>query len=570
MEDNFINLRKKAEESIPKKNAETPNFQNNDIKTIIQELEIHQVELQMQNEELAKTQKYLSKTKDKYFNLFEFAPVGYLRLEEEYNIIEINTTFTKIFGYPKQKILNKLFTDIVCSEFQDNFYLAYRKMLKEKSQQSIEIQIYKQDESRIWVKLELMSYDKGETCLVSLTDISNLKKSEKELLLAKEEAEKANKIKSEFLANMSHEIRTPLNSVIGFSELLLKEIQGTKQKNYLSNIITSGENLLNVINDILDFSKIEAGKVDISESPSNLTKIFQELKDTFQYKLDQKGLDCIMEIEENFPILWIDEGKLKQVLLNLIGNAIKFTEEGYIKVQLITIKQYTDNIDFQINVIDTGIGISKMGQERIFEAFSQELRHNTGKYGGTGLGLTICKRFVNLLGGEISLESELNKGSKFIIRFKNAKVWTNNDNFSQYDSEQVEVTKFIKSNILVVDDVNLNIELIENFLHETPIEIYKATSGRVALTILQEITPDLIIMDLKMPDMDGIETTNKIKEIESCKNIPIICFTAVGLPLVDNLSNFDSVLYKPITKKDLLTKLKYYIPHTRIFENTKK
>ena len=246
-----------------------------------------------------------------------------------------------------------------------------------------------------------------------------------QLLIAKEDAEEANKAKSRFLANMSHEIRTPMNAVIGFTDLLNTLITDKKQKLYLESVKSSSKNLLTLINDILDMSKIEAGKMELQYGPVNLKLLFTEIKQIFSLKINQKKLEFLIEVDNDLSeVLMLSEIRLRQVLFNLIGNSLKFTEKGYVKLSAKKINQdkNENKIDLLISVEDTGIGIPLEQQEKIFEAFMQKEGQNIRKYGGTGLGLTISKRLVEIMGGEITLQSEENKGSVFEFILKNVSI----------------------------------------------------------------------------------------------------------------------------------------------------
>lgn len=296
------------------------------------------------------------------------------------------------------------------------------------------------DKQKIWFSAAIAPIKGQDMVTFVARDITEQKQIQEKLkeqqreLIAKNialnqanlEAQLANKVKSEFLANISHEIRTPLNAVIGFSELLKDFITDFEAESYLDLIISSGENLLELMNDILDLSKIEAGQIQLDYKAINLRKLIEEILEIFVHKAQSKNLNLLTEIDENIPNQIIfDQVRLRQILFNVIGNAIKFTEKGYVKVsvKLANNENEISNIcELIINVEDTGIGIAPEDKERIFDVFSQSDGKNTRKYEGTGLGLTITKRLTEMLGGKITLQSELNQGSIFTFTFPNLKI----------------------------------------------------------------------------------------------------------------------------------------------------
>ncbi|MCP5495371.1 MAG: PAS domain-containing protein [Leptospiraceae bacterium] len=400
--------------------------------------------------------------------------------------------------------------------------------------------------------------------------------SNEALLKSKEEAENATRVKSEFLANMSHEIRTPMNSILGFTELLSDSIFGEKEKEYLSSIQYSGKVLLGIINDILDLSKIEGGKLILKKSSVQLHSLVKEIEIFFSISLKEKNLNFIIDIPEKLPDLYIDEFRLKQVLINLIGNAIKFTDNGFVKLSVsVKNKKFTTKIyELFMSIQDTGIGIPLNEQKIIFDAFIQKSNQNEIKYGGTGLGLTICKRLVNLMDGEIDLESAPGRGSTFFIHIRNLEQAI--PKLDPIRKEQREEVFFKKSIVLIVDDVENNRNLLRGLLKKQPFQIIEASNGREALDILQTSIPDIILLDIRMPIMDGYQFMEEMKKIPTWQAIPVIAITASPIQEPSKIKLFNGYISKPFSKKTLFELLKKFLLFTSVdipikeLQNTQK
>lgn len=302
------------------------------------------------------------------------------------------------------------------------------------------------------------------------------------LKIAKNKAEAANRIKSEFVANMSHELRTPLNAVIGFSELLSTIISDDKQIRFVDSIKTAGGNLLMLINDILDLSKIEAGKLELEPSVVNLKDILEEMNQIFSIKVMEKNLDFSVHHTPDVPdFLFLDEIRIRQVLLNLIGNAVKFTENGYVKTECSVFARQNNKVDLVISVSDTGIGIPKQDQRKVFNSFEQQSNQNAVKYGGTGLGLSITKRLVALMNGKISLTSTPGEGSRFDIAFPGVEIIFPEDQLPQRPVFDIENVRSKAKKVLVADDIKSNKVLLEEAFTRFNRDIVTAKNGEEAL-----------------------------------------------------------------------------------------
>ncbi len=370
-------------------------------------------------------------------------------------------------------------------------------------------------------------------------EIAERKRAEKESECSREAAEKANKIKSDFLANMFHEIRTPMNAIMGFTILTLKTDISREQRNYLRKIKKASDALLDIINDTLDFSKIEAGKLKIGEMPFRMKELLEDISDMFSSQAVQKGIRLSISLSPKVPEGLIgDPGRIRQVLVNLTSNAVKFTLTGEIAINITCAKETADDAMLSFKIRDTGIGISEADIHKIFSPFSQADASSTRKYGGTGLGLAICREIAALMGGSIQAESKSGRGSTFTFTAPLKKLradseflcYENTDHPEKKGEKNEDAPCLNGTGVLVAEDNDINQEVAVSFLNDMGIMTDAVLNGKAAVEAVQKGHYDAILMDVRMPEMDGYEATRKIREYENIfrplNRIPIIAMTA--------------------------------------------
>ncbi|MBN2282033.1 MAG: response regulator [Candidatus Marinimicrobia bacterium] len=521
-----------------------------------------------------KSEAELQRSENRYRNIFLNAPVGIYRTTPEGRIEMANEALIKMLGYKNLEDLQTVNLEGL-AEYDRKQYISKLKANRD-TMIGYETLWTQKNGQKIHIRENSHAYYNDQKELIYLEgtveDISRQKETEKMLKEAVKAAEYANRAKSEFLANMSHEIRTPLNAIIGFSELLTGMISDPVQNSYVSSIKTSGKSLLTLINDILDLSKIEAGKFSIEYDAVNLRDILREIELIFQKNIADKNLGFSIQFSEEMPeYLMMDETRLRQVLINIVGNAIKFTEEGLVRISAGISNPQGNKVDLEIAVTDSGIGIPLEDISSIFESFKQKEGQSNRRYGGTGLGLSISKKLIEMMNGKIYVESLLGKGSTFTVSIHEVEIPQDKIMREKGHFINFENIRFTSKKILIVDDVPSNLDLLEAYLENINQEVVKAINGEEAILLAERSKPDLIIMDMLMPIVDGLDATIILKQMEETKSIPVVALTASpmvkGMKVKDQ-TIFDAHLDKPISKDSLYELLLKFIPHENIEKET--
>jgi PAS domain S-box-containing protein len=538
--------------------------------------------VKMRERSVRREHEILRASEERYRLIVETANEGVWHFDKKHRTIFANSRMCDMLGYSLDEMMGRTLADFMDSSEGDasSTFIQNGRM---KVPASVELAFRTRDGRRIWVHAanSEMVNDAGQFtgALAMVTDITERKMAENQLNQYREHLEDlvqertaelkekniqldaANRSKSEFLANMSHEIRTPMNSIIGFSDILHSSLTDEKQRSQVDSIRSSGRTLLKIINDILDLSKIEAGKMTMQYEAVNVHSMAKELEVMFSQRMKEKGIAFVVNADGRIPKgLLLDETRLRQVLFNLVGNAVKFTDEGSITLSIRGVMKSETSMDLELSVRDTGIGIPQDQQELIFAPFTQQIGQRDKKYGGTGLGLTISQRLVEIMNGTIHLQSVVGVGSTFTITLPDVSIVEAALPAGKSMDKFASIV-FEPATVLVVDDNLENRKFLTDLLEHTHLTLLQARDGMEAVSMAEARHPDLILMDIQMPVMNGLEAAAILKKQEKTRDVVIIATSASLMKGTDEKQYeelFDGFIMKPIDGSELLALLTRY------------
>jgi PAS domain S-box-containing protein len=501
-------------------------------------------------------------------DLYENAPCGYLSSLPGGLIVKVNQTFLNWTGYRREDVIGRRrFQDLLTPGgkiYHETHYAPLLRMQGEVQEIAFEVGCAGGGRLPVLVNSVFRTDESGTPILIRTTifNASGRKEYERELVRERERAERADKAKADFISMISHEIRTPLNAIMGVAHLLGATELSPQQEKFVRILRSSSENLLHLVNEVLDFSKIESGKVTLEERAVDLRKLIHEVVAAFYGKAEEKGLVLEARVDDRLPcILLGDPVKIGQVLANLLGNAIKFTAKGSVILELRVLEVEEEAVAVEIRVADTGIGIAPDRLQHIFEDYTQASYDIGMKYGGTGLGLSISKRLVEMHGSRLHVESELGHGTAFSFQLRMKKGPPGVEEIGPHETAEPQSLRGLR--VLIADDNEVNVFVLTGLLRRWCVEYDVVTDGRQAVESVQGRDYDLVLMDLRMPELDGYAATRRIRSLPDPKfaRLPIFALSAstrMGHQHELDAAGFTEFVGKPINPDVLFKKLAQY------------
>lgn len=490
---------------------------------------------------------------DHYKLLLESLPSQVMVVNLDGKIESVNKQVLEDYQCSEHHLVGQPFVNLL---HEPRSFSFFSNMIEEDGIEQLTIEFKWQNQIHAMMLSMLpIRFNNKPALLTLVVDITSRVTMERMIIDARNAAIEANNAKSSFLANMSHEIRTPMNAIVGFSQLLSATVEDTKAQSYLKTIRSAGNSLLMLINDILDLSKVEAGKLQLQIKTTDVAALLEEVIQIFEIDTNDKSIKLYLHIDANIPNLKLDEARLRQVLFNLVGNAVKFTHHGKVELNVELECCDGDRANLKIAVSDTGVGISPQAQKTIFDSFTQANEHQDTHAGGTGLGLAISKRLVELMGGELTVSSELNLGSTFAFTLPNLiTVAKEVRKEKQLGNDRIQ---FMGQRILVADDVEDNRALLNQWLPMLGLVVETVSDGQEAIDAIQDREFDLVLLDLKMADVNGYEAARVITD--SKPQLPIVAVSASLNNHQMDHRHFVGYLSKPILQNDLVDELKKHL-----------
>ena len=579
-------LRQRAEVKAIRMTENLEVMSPEEMQRMLHELHVHEIELEMQNEEMLGLW-------SRYYTLYDLAPIGYFTLSEQGLFMEANLTASTMLGVDQGTLIKQRISRFILKEDQDIYYLHHTRLFETLSVlglgsvqenpgqtgelQACELRMVKNDGTSFWAHLAATVMQDSGAAPVSFIVMSNiterklaeeLQETNRQLEAITAQAEMANAAKTTFLANMSHEIRTPMSGMLGMTGLLLETSLTERQRGYAEKIRTSGESLLAVLNDILDFSKMEAGKLHIEIVPFSLKEVISNVVNIFESQAAEKKIKINTLIDTELPAnLLGDSQRMTQVIANLMGNAIKFTAAGHIQLGVRVRRRTETDVELEVSVQDTGIGMTEEELSRLFTAFSQADASTARRFGGSGLGLAISRQFVELMGGTILAESTPGKGSLFTVLLSFL-IDSGIGRTKLLRRSDMPKIRFTDVRALVVEDHEINREIVVELLRQAGIKADIAVNGIEAVEMVRASDYDILFMDIQMPEMDGFTATRKIRNLgrEGVDRLPIMALSShaiVGDREKSLAAGMNDHLTKPINPDVLEAVLLQWLPQEK-------